>query len=425
MTRRRVGVVGLGYVGLPLALEFCKAGVVVVGVDCDEAKVQMLRRGRSYVSDVACDQVAWAVGSNMLVPTQEYEALRSVEAMSICVPTPLRKSQEPDVSYVTDAAVRISRVLRSGQTVILESTVYPGATEELVAPLLERSGLRPGKDFYLAFSPERIDPGNKHYPLREIPKLVGGIDRASTQRAAEFYSLVFDTVIQMASCEEAELSKLLENTFRAVNIGLANELALMAHRMGIDIWRVIDAAATKPFGYMPFYPGPGWGGHCIPVDPLYLSWRARVDGAESGFIDHATQINTHMPVYVVDRIAELLNQEKKAVRDSNILILGVSYKRDVSDVRESPALSVLSLLNQKGAHVAYHDPHIPSFVHEGCPRQSEHLNAELLHRQDCVVILTDHSAIDYKFIVQEAQLVFDTRNATRELRGRNSHVHTL
>jgi UDP-N-acetyl-D-glucosamine dehydrogenase len=351
--------------------------------------------------------------------------LREVETISICVPTPVGKSHDPDVSFVTSVAESLSGVIRQGQTVILESTVYPGATEELVAPILEKSGMTAGKDFSLAFSPERIDPGNTKFPVRTIAKVVGGVNGASTEKAANFYARVFDNVITVGSTREAEMAKLLENTFRAVNIGLVNELAIMANGMGIDIWKVIDAAASKPFGFMPFYPGPGWGGHCIPVDPFYLTWRAKMDGFESGFIEQAGRINNRMPNYVVDRIGELLNRVAKPVRDSRILLLGMAYKRDVGDTRESPALDVADLLQNRGARVSYHDPHVPVVELLHGVLRSEDITDEMLRSQDCVVILTDHTSVDYGRILEHSKMVFDTRNATKGLREKYPNAHVL
>ncbi len=415
MTTRQFGVVGLGYVGLPLAMEFCQANVGVVGVDVDECRVRMLRDGGSYIGDVPADRVKAATDAGLFHATTDFAELRDAEAISICVPTPLGKSRDPDVSFIVSAAERLSDVLVRDQTVILESTVYPGATEEVIAPILERSGLKAGKDFSLAFSPERIDPGNGDVPLARIPKIVGGVNEESTARAAAVYRRVFDEVVTVGSTREAEMAKLLENTFRAVNIGLVNELAMMAHGMGIDIWKVIDAAATKPFGYMPFYPGPGWGGHCIPVDPFYLTWRARMDGYESGFIDHAGRINTRMPAYVVERISKLLNERGLPLKGARILMLGAAYKRDVGDVRESPALDVAKLLTGAGVDLQYHDPHVSRITLNGVSLHSRPLSAELLGEQDCVVILTDHGAVDYRAVCENSSLVFDTRNVTGRL----------
>jgi len=423
--KNSVSVIGLGYVGLPLAVEFCRSGFQVIGVDIDEERLAFLRQGRSYIADVASQDIQEFVSSGRLCPSAEFSPLRDVEGISICVPTPLRKTKEPDVSYVIAAAENISHVLQPGQVIILESTVYPGATEGLVAPILETSGLKAGNDFYLAFSPERIDPGNHSVPLKEVPKVIGGINEESTHRAAELYKCVFDTLIPMASAKDAEMAKLLENTFRAVNIGLINELAIMAHHMDINIWEVIKAAASKPFGFMPFYPGPGWGGHCIPVDPVYLSWRAKMDGLDVGFIDHAVQINSRMPQHVVDRVAHILNEQGKPLHGSRILLLGVTYKRDVADIRESPALNILNILGQKHALTTYHDPYVPHLEYDGQMIESQHLDGELLSSQDCVIITTDHSCFDYEFIAEHSPLIFDTRNGTRNLQKCRPHINLL
>jgi UDP-N-acetyl-D-glucosamine dehydrogenase len=421
----RAGIIGLGYVGLPLAMEFARAGITIVGVDIDKRRVDQLRSGQSYIEDVPSELVRAQVDAGRFIPTTDYAELRSARAISICVPTPLGKSKDPDMSPVAGAAEKLVQVLEKGQTVVLESTVYPGATEEFVQPILERSGLKAGQDFFLAFSPERIDPGNKRFTVPEIPKVVGGLNAESTRRAVDHYARVFNKVVEVGSTREAEMAKLLENTFRAVNIGLVNELAVVAHSMGIDIWRVIEAASSKPFGFMPFYPGPGWGGHCIPVDPFYLTWRARMEGYEVGFIDHAGRVNNHMPHYTVDRVAELLNREGKPVKGSKVLILGAAYKRDVSDVRESPALEVMKLLDARGAKVALHDPHVASVTVDDMTWKSVPLTAELLAAQDCAVIVTDHRATDYEFVAKNAKLVFDTRNATAQLRQRYANIAVL
>ena len=426
MNKGYFGVIGLGYVGLPLAIEFTRAGYHVVGIDLDQNRIDRLKGGESYIGDIPSADVEAAINEGLFCPTTDYNSLRKVEAMSICVPTPLRKTREPDVSYVVAVAERISEILQRDQTVILESTVYPGATNDLVVPILEEgSGLRAGKDFQIAFSPERVDPGNGKYRLQDIPKIVGGVNQASTDRAVEFYQDVFSTVLPLSSAKEAEMAKLLENTFRAVNIGLVNELATMAHGMGIDFWQVIDAAATKPFGFMPFYPGPGWGGHCIPVDPFYLSWTAKANGLQTGFIDHAGNINDGMPRYVVNRINDLLNDRGKCLNGSNILLMGVAYKRDVADLRESPVLGIMAELDKKGANIAYHDPYIPSFELLDREWVSQPANAETLGQQDCVVIVTDHTSFDYESLVRDSALVFDTRNATRSVRNGNSNVEVL
>ena len=425
MREYNVGIVGLGYVGLPLAVEFCRAGFQVIGIDTDEEKLACLSKGNSYISDVASQDIYEFVKTGRLCLSAEFSTLREANGISLCVPTPLQKTREPDVSYVIAAAESVSHILRSGQVIILESTVYPGATERLVAPILASNGLKAGRDFYLAFSPERIDPGNYSIPLKDIPKLVGGINQESTLRAVEIYRRVFSSVTPMTSARGAEMAKLLENTFRAVNIGLINELAMMARHMDIDIWEVIDAAATKPFGYMPFHPGPGWGGHCIPVDPVYLSWCAKIDGLDTGFIDYAVKINNHMPQYVVDRVTDLLNKQGKPLYNSRVLLLGVAYKRGVADVRESPAVPILTILGQKQAIVTYHDPYVPSLRYNGRVLESQYLDSELLSGQDCVIIATDHSCFDYQFIAEHSSLLFDTRNATRTLQCHLPHIHLL
>lgn len=422
--KKSAGVIGLGYVGLPLAVELCRAGYHVIGVDLDEKKVSSLAEGISYIDDIENETVASLVADGAFTPTSDYSKLASVEAMSICVPTPLRKTREPDISFVTRTADQIVKILSPGQLVILESTVFPGATEELVVPILESGGLKCGQDFFVAFSPERIDPGNTKVSVQDIPKIIGGVNELSTTKAMEFYGKIFTSVVPMNSAKEAEFAKLLENTFRAVNIGLVNELAILANQMGVNLWKVIDAAATKPFGFMPFYPGPGWGGHCIPVDPIYLSWKAKADGGEAGFIDHAVNINNKMPTYVASRVADLLNNGGLSVKGSRILLLGVSYKRDVADIRESPALSILTLFEEKGANISYHDPYIPH-VNSISYWESQPLSEELLRSQDCVVITADHTNIDYEFVVKNSKMVFDTRNATRSLNGKHANVHLL
>ncbi len=422
--RKDVAVIGLGYVGLPLAMEFCEREFSVVGIDTDEGRLESLRQGHSYVGDVSSERIQWALSEGKLLPSGEYDDIGSASAIIICVPTPLTKTRDPDMSYVIDAAERVARVLRRGQIVILESTVYPGATEELIAPLLEMSGLEAGRDFSLAFSPERIDPGNRTHRVADIPKAVGGVSPSCTDSAAALYRQVFREVVPM-SVREAEMAKLLENTFRAVNIGLVNELAQACHRMGINIWNVIDAAKTKPFGFMPFYPGPGLGGHCIPIDPSYLSWRAKAYRADTAFIDAADRVNARMPEYVVERIGALLNERGKPLKASRILLLGVAYKRDVADTRESPALDILALLTDRGCCVSYHDPHVQILTHAESSWTSCELNAETLSDSDCVVITTDHAAYDWEWVVRSARLIFDTRNATRAVQGERSHVVLL
>lgn len=408
-----VGVVGLGYVGLPLALALVDAGYEVVGVDIDQDRVKQLQAGESYVRDVSDAEVAAACETGFQ-PTTEYEALETVGTVSICVPTPLRKTGQPNVSYVDDAMDRLTGVLPEDCVVILESTVYPGATEEIVVERLTENGWDVGENVFVAFSPERIDPGNEEYGVTNIPKVIGGVTEACGDRAVAFYDTVFDETVRVPNSTDAEFVKLLENTFRGVNIGLINELALTAERLEVDIWEAIDAAATKPFGYMPFYPGPGLGGHCIPVDPQHLSWKAKQQGLETRFIDLADRINRGMPEHVVNRVATLLNQDGVALLDADVLVLGVAYKPDVSDTRESPAYDIIDQLRSRGANVQYHDPYVPEFGTDGWRYKSRELDEALLQEQDCVVIVTDHSNIDYHTVVEAAPRVFDSRNVTGE-----------
>lgn len=420
----QIGIIGLGYVGLPLAVEFCKQGFDVYGVDKSSEKIGLLQNGQTYIGDVPEATLKACLKTGRFHVSTDYGVLAKVQAVSVCVPTPLRKTKNPDMSYVVDAAENIAKTLQRGQLIILESTVYPGATEELIAPVLEKSGLKAGKDFCLAFSPERVDPGNKRYGIREIPKVVGGVTEECTKRAVELYQQVFKQVIPMKT-KEAEMAKLVENTFRAVNIGLINELALVAHKMGINIWNVIEAAKTKPFGFTAFYPGPGLGGHCIPIDPFYLSWKAKTYQADTSFIDLAGKVNSQMPAYVVERVADLLNQAGKPLKGSKMLILGVAYKRDVNDIRESPALDIIGLLAKKGAKISYNDPYVSSFAYLERQRESQPLTEVLLEEQDCLIVVTDHSNYDWEFIARHARLIFDTRNATKELQGRFSNIHLL
>jgi UDP-N-acetyl-D-glucosamine dehydrogenase len=407
----QVGVVGLGYVGLPLSLAMTDAGYDVIGVDIDEERVTSLRAGSSYVNDVSDAAVSRGVSAGF-DPTTEYDALADVQAVSICVPTPMRKSGTPNLSYVASAVEELASVIPTGCTVLLESTVYPGATEEFVAETLSDTGRTLGEDIFVAFSPERIDPGNEEYGPTDIPKVLGGVTAACGDRAEALYEPVFDTVVRVDSATEAELVKLLENTFRAVNIGLINELAQIAHRLDVDIWSAIDAAATKPFGYMPFYPGPGLGGHCIPVDPMFLSWQANQQGVETRFIDLADQVNREMPDHVVHRLVRLLNDRGIALSNAEILVLGVSYKPDVSDTRESPAIDIIDRLSEWGASVRYHDPYVPELQLPETTHESADLTTDRLESADCTVIVTDHTKFDLDQIVSHSSLVFDTRNAT-------------
>jgi UDP-N-acetyl-D-glucosamine dehydrogenase len=414
----RVGVVGLGYVGLPLSLAMHDAGFDVVGVDVDSETVEQLRRGESTVSDIANNDVSRAVEDGLTFTT-EYGDLSDVDGVSICVPTPLRKTDTPDLSFVVDAAERLAPVLPTGCTVVLESTVYPGATREVVGETLTENGATVGEDIYLAFSPERIDPGNEEYSPTEIPKVLGGVTDACGDHAQAIYEQVFDDVVRVNSATEAELVKLLENTFRAVNIGLINELAQVAHELDVDIWDVIDAAATKPFGFMPFYPGPGLGGHCIPVDPFYLSWKASQQGIDTRFIHLADTVNREMPEHVVGRVVEQLNDRGVALSTADVLVLGVAYKPDVSDTRESPAIDIIDRLGDWQANVTYHDPQVPKIDVLGTTHESVPLTDDRLAEADCVLLVTDHSEFDIETIVETADLVFDTRNATREYDAEN------
>jgi UDP-N-acetyl-D-glucosamine dehydrogenase len=408
----RVGIVGLGYVGLPLATAFAKAGFTVTGVDLDPIKVRELNSGHSYIKDVGAKELKTLVKEGRLSATGDFAKLAEVDTINICVPTPLRKTKDPDMSYIVGACEKIAEILHPGMLVILESTTYPGTTEELVLPMLSRKGMEAGKDFFLCFSPERVDPGNARFQTRNIPKVVGGVTPECTAMGAAFYGQALETVVPVSSTQVAEMVKLLENTFRMINIGLANEIALMCDRMGIDVWEVIDAAASKPFGFMPFYPGPGLGGHCIPIDPFYLSWKTRQAGIEARFIDLAGYINSQMPHFVVAKVQAALNDRGKALKGSRIHILGVAYKRDIDDVRESPAIDIMHLLINRGAQVGFSDPHVPSIQVDGRQFQSGKMNGEI-ERSDCVVIITDHTDVDYEAVVQRAALVMDTRNALR------------
>jgi UDP-N-acetyl-D-glucosamine dehydrogenase len=413
----KVGIVGLGYVGLPLAVEFARAGFRATGIDLDARKVDQINRGESYILDVPTEEVAAFQRIGRLTATTDPSVVADLDTINICVPTPLRKTKDPDLSHVVSAVERIADHLRPGHLVVLESTTYPGTTDEVVRPILERGGLKVGRDFYLAFSPERVDPGNPHWTTKNVPKVVGGVTPACTTLAKALYSASIDTVIEVSSPRVAEMVKLLENTFRAVNIGLVNELALMCDRIGLDVWEVVDAAATKPFGFMPFYPGPGLGGHCIPIDPFYLSWKVKEVGFEARFIELAGHVNAAMPHHVVDKVADALNSHKKAINGSVILVLGVSYKRDIEDFRESPALDVMTTLVQKGAIVTYHDPYVPSLLARDWPGardlSSVPLSSETLKAADCVAILTDHRVFDYELIRRDAPLIVDTRNAMK------------
>jgi len=414
----RVGVVGLGYVGLPLAVEYAKAGYTVTGIDLQNSKVDALNRGESYIQDVPTEEVAGFVTQGKLSATTDFSIIRELDTVNICVPTPLRKTKDPDMSYIVSACEEIAKYFHPGMLVILESTTYPGTTDELVRPMLEKSGLRVGEDFFLCFSPERVDPGNEKFQTKNIPKVVGGTTPACTEMGRLFYSQALDTVVGVSSTQVAEMVKLLENTFRMINIGLVNELAVMCERLGINVWEVIDAAATKPFGFMPFYPGPGLGGHCIPIDPFYLSWKSKQAGIEARFIELAGYINGQMPHFVVEKIQNALNDRSKALRGSRIHIAGVAYKRDIDDVRESPALDIIHLLTQRGAQITYSDPYVPSVRLDGLDLRSEDLQTAV-KTADCVVVVTDHKAVDYDSLVRDAALIVDTRNALKRFQSPN------
>lgn len=410
------GVVGLGYVGLPLAVEYAEAGLRVVGFDVSAGKVDRLNAGESYIQDISSDVVRHHVTEGRLSATTELSRLSEVDTVNICVPTPLRKTKDPDMSYVVSAAERIAEFLHPGMLIILESTTYPGTTNELLLPMLEKSGLKCGEDFFLCFSPERVDPGNAKYQTRNIPKVVGGITPACTELGRLFYAQSLETVVPVSSTRVAEMVKLLENTFRMINIGMVNELALMCGRMDINVWEVIDAAATKPFGFMPFYPGPGLGGHCIPIDPFYLSWKSRQAGIEARFIELAGHINGQMPHFVVEKVQDALNGHAKPVKGSRIHILGVAYKKNIDDVRESPAIDIIHLLKQRGAVVSFSDPYVADLRHEGQDMDSTGVE-EGCRDADCVVIVTDHKDFDYPAILASSRLIVDTRNAMKGIQS--------
>ncbi len=422
----RVGVVGLGYVGLPLVVELARSGFESVGIDLDPKKIAAINRGTSYIPDTSSAAVEALTAAGRLRATADFAVVSELDTINICVPTPLRKTKDPDMSYIVSAVQAVADHLHPGMLIVLESTTYPGTTEEVVQPILEYGGLKAGVDFFLAFSPERVDPGNKTFNTHNVPKIVGGMTPTCSELAQALYGAAIETVIPVSSPRVAEMVKLLENTFRAVNIGLVNEIALMCEKLGIDVWEVVDAAKTKPFGFMPFYPGPGLGGHCIPIDPFYLTWKAKQTGFEPRLIELAGQINSAMPHAVVEKIAQALNSQKKALNGSRVLIAGITYKRDVDDIRESPALDVMGLLHEKGAKVAYVDPFVPQLRKGdwagGRDLASERADPKTFRSADCVAILTDHSNFDWATIITSAPLVIDTRNA---IKGRHLHVHRL
>ena len=405
------GIVGLGYVGLPLAIELADAGFRVLGLDINQRVVDGLNAGHSHVKDVSDEALRRVVEAGRLEATCDPARLAEPDAISICVPTPLSKFKDPDVSYIVAATEAVKRTLRRGQAIILESTTYPGTTREILLPALESTGLRVGEDFFLAFSPERVDPGNPVWQTHNTPKVVGGITEDCRKVACALYQPAIERLVPVSTTEAAELVKLLENTFRSVNIGLVNEMAIVCDKLGVDVWEVIEAAATKPFGFMKFLPGPGLGGHCIPIDPHYLAWKMRGLNYKTRFIDLAGELNTEMPLFWVRKVAEVLNGHARSVRGASVLVLGVAYKRDIDDIRESPALDILRLLEGQGARVSYHDPHVPCFAEDGHEYRSAPLTPESVRAADCVMIVTDHRAVDYRMIKENARLLVDTRNA--------------
>ena len=422
----KVAVIGLGYIGLPLAVEKAKAGFSVIGIDRKKERVDMVNQAKNYIPDIIDAELEGVVKTGGLKATQNFEVISEMDVICICVPTPLTKNKEPDIQYIQSVTEVLIHHLHKEQLIILESTTYPGTTEEVILPRLEKTGLRVGRDIYLAYSPERIDPGNKKYRLKNTPKVVGGVTERCTQLARTFYEqLIEEKVYSVSSPRAAEMEKLLENVFRSVNIALVNEMALLCNRMGIDIWEVIEAAKTKPYGFMPFYPGPGLGGHCIPIDPFYLAWRAKEYDFNTRFIELAAEINERMPHYVVNRVSKVLNEKKRCLNGAKILILGVSYKRDIGDLRESPVLKIIKLLEEEKADVDYHDPYIPNFFFQHRRYESVKLSKSAIKGADIVLIATDHGSYDYGEIVEEANLIFDTRNATRNVARGRDKIHLL
>lgn len=414
----KIGVIGLGYVGLPLAVEKAKAGYKVLGFDIQKEKVDKVNKGINYIGDVVNEELEELVKDGFISATDDYNRIEECDCVMICVPTPLNKFKQPDLSFVIDSTNEIAKRLKPEKLIVLESTTYPGTTEEVILPILESTGLKVGKDFYLAFSPERVDPGNLIYKTKNTPKVVGGVTEKCTLHAKSLYERVLNAgVFTVSSPKEAEMSKILENTFRIVNIGLINEMAVLARKMGINIWQVIDAAATKPFGFMPFYPGPGVGGHCIPIDPFYLTYKAREFDYHTRLIELAGEINDYMPEYVIERLMDILNEKKKCLNGSKILMLGVSYKNDIDDLRESPALKVLELLEKKGAQVKIHDPYIEEFSHNGGIFKTSPLTEDLIKESDAVIITTAHKKVDYNFVAKNTDIIFDTKNATKDIRN--------
>lgn len=420
-----IGVVGLGYVGLPLAVEKAKAGYKVIGFDVQESKVEMVNKGQNYIGDVVDDELADLVKAGKIMATSDFSFVKDVDAVSICVPTPLDIYKQPDITYVTSSTQSVAEYLHSGMLVVLESTTYPGTTEEVCKPILERTGLKCGVDFFLAFSPERVDPGNKQFKTKNTPKVVGGVTKDCTEIAAILYRSVLEgEIFTVSSPAVAEMEKILENTFRNINVALANEMAILCSRMGIDIWEVIEAAKTKPYGFMPFYPGPGLGGHCIPIDPFYLTWKAREYDYHTKLIEIAGEVNDFMPEFVVEKAGHILNEYKKALNGSKVLLLGAAYKKDIDDLRESPVLKVIENLEKVKAEIIYNDPYIPEFKHRETQFKSIELNEKTIADADIVIITTDHSDYDYDFVVKHAKVVLDTRNAAKDVANREK-IHKL
>ena len=413
-----IGVIGLGYVGLPFLIDFCRAGIKVTGFDIDENKVKQLNAGQSYISYIPSQDIAELVEANLLKATSDFSLLEAVDSIIITVPTPLNRHREPDLSYVENTAATIAAHLQPGQLVVLESTTYPGTTREVVLPILENKKLKAGSDFYLAYSPERVDPNNRSFEAKLIPKVIGGVTPACLEKTLTLYNRVFTKTVPVSSVEVAEASKLLENIFRSVNIAMVNELKMLFDRMGINVWEVIEASSSKPFGFMPFYPGPGLGGHCIPIDPFYLTWKAREYDFSTRFIELAGEINSTMPYYVVTRVIEALNEKGASIKGAKILVLGLAYKKDVDDIRESPSIKIINLLQDKGALVTCHDPYIPELEgmrsYPGLQLKSVELNSDLIETQDCVILLTEHSCFDYPWILEKSKLIIDTRNAFKD-----------
>lgn len=422
MSNNCTAIIGLGYVGLPLMLDFCEAGIKVIGFDIDEDKINMLNNGESYISYIPAEILKKYRENGVFEVTSNFAQLGSVENIIITVPTPLNEHREPNLDFVKNTAETLAKYMCKGQLVILESTTYPGTTREVILPILENSGMKVGNDFFLAYSPERVDPNNISFSARQIPKVLGGVTEKCLTRANELYTNVFEKIIMVSSVEAAEASKLLENIFRGVNIALVNEMKMLFDRMGINIWEVIEASSSKPFGFMPFYPGPGLGGHCIPIDPFYLTWKAREYDFSTRFIELAGEINSSIPYYVIEKTVDALNQIGKSIKGANILVLGAAYKKDVDDIRESPAVKIISLLKRKNAQVSYYDPYIPVIQdmrnYPGLILKSVSLTAELLNKQDCVMIITDHSCIDYDWILDNSHLLIDTRNVIKNISGK-------